>query len=228
MPQPDGTQKAMEVHDLRRSERGTGEGPSAVVHPRQHHDQRHRADTTVTGVDGATIKVKYKDGEKMIVVPPNAPIVRYEIGERRRPQAGRGIHRDCAATKKPDGTLEAGAHQRRPRRHGAAVTGCNRSGGAWRAGARIFISPIFHHLPKKRADTLPPTAQTMEFAEESRGRIAPLDWHAHCKIIAGPAALMRRQRWGRADVHVRQSFRSEARTEPHRLLVRPPRQPDRA
>ena len=50
--------------------------------------------------------VKYKDGEKKIVVPPDAPIVRYEIGGRADLKAGAGFA-VLAATKKPDGTLEA-------------------------------------------------------------------------------------------------------------------------
>jgi hypothetical protein len=36
----------------------------------------------VTGVDGSTMTVKFKGGEKKIVVPPNVPIVRYEIGSK--------------------------------------------------------------------------------------------------------------------------------------------------
>ena len=78
------------------------------------------AGATVTGVDGAAIKLKYKDGEKMIVVPPNVPIVRYEIGSAGRPQGRRGLHRagrDQEAGRHAGG----GAHQRRPRRRGAAV-----------------------------------------------------------------------------------------------------------
>ena len=51
--------------------------------------------------------VKYKDGEKKIVVPPNVPIVRYEIGEQGRAQGRARNSRSLAATKKPDGTLEA-------------------------------------------------------------------------------------------------------------------------
>ena len=107
MPQPDGTQKALEVHIFPEAMRGTGEGHRPLATAGQHHDQRRAAGATVTGVDGATIKVKYKDGEKKIVVPPNVPIVRYEIGSAATSRPGAAFTVP-AATKKPDGTLEAG------------------------------------------------------------------------------------------------------------------------
>ena len=50
--------------------------------------------------------VKYKDGEKRIVVPPDTPIVRYEIGGKSDLKAGARFT-VLAATKKADGTLEA-------------------------------------------------------------------------------------------------------------------------
>ena len=92
MPQPDGTQKALEVHIFPEAMRGTGEGhrPYAPV-PGSTMTNGTVAGATVAGVDGSAIKVKYKDGEKKIVVPPNAPIVRYEIGSARRSQARRAI-----------------------------------------------------------------------------------------------------------------------------------------
>jgi hypothetical protein len=49
--------------------------------------------------------VKYKDGEKVIVVPPNVPIVRYEIGSAADLKAGAAFT-VLAATRKPDGALE--------------------------------------------------------------------------------------------------------------------------
>ena len=61
---------------------------------------------TVTGVDGAAVKLKYKDGEKLIIVPPNVPIVRYEIGSAADLKPGAAFT-VTAATQKPDGTLEA-------------------------------------------------------------------------------------------------------------------------
>src|ERR1700682_2741520 len=83
MPQPDGSQQALEVHIYPEQMRGTGEGhrPYAPV-PNSTMTNGSAAGATVSGVDGSTIVVKYKDGEKKIVVPPNIPIVRYEIGSK--------------------------------------------------------------------------------------------------------------------------------------------------
>ncbi|MEA3027018.1 MAG: hypothetical protein QOF91_2303 [Alphaproteobacteria bacterium] len=107
MPQPDGTQKAMEVHIFPEAMRGTGEGhrPYAPVKDSTMTNGT-AAGTTVTEIDGSVIKVKYKDGEKTIIVPPNTPIVRFEIGGPAdlRPGAAFTV---TAATKRPDGTLEA-------------------------------------------------------------------------------------------------------------------------
>jgi len=107
MPQPDGSQKALEVHIFPEQMRGTGEGhrPYAPV-PNSTMTNGSASGATVTGVDGAAMLVKYKDGEKKIVVRPGVPIVRYEIGGRGDLKAGARFT-VTAATKKPDGTLEA-------------------------------------------------------------------------------------------------------------------------
>jgi hypothetical protein len=107
MPQPDGSQKALEVHIFPEAMRGTGEGhrPYAPV-PNSTMTNGAAVGATVTGVDGSTITLKYKDGEKKIVVPPNVPIVRYEIGSAGDLKAGAAFT-VLAATKKPDGSYEA-------------------------------------------------------------------------------------------------------------------------
>ncbi|HZT63635.1 MAG TPA: hypothetical protein VFA36_10905 [Burkholderiales bacterium] len=107
MPQADGTQKALEVHIFPEQMRGTGEGhrPYAPV-ANSTMTNGSAAGMTVAGVDGSTITVKYKEGEKKIVVPSNVPIVRYEIGNKGDLKAGAKFT-VLAATKKPDGTLEA-------------------------------------------------------------------------------------------------------------------------
>jgi len=106
MPQPDGTQKALEVHIFPEAMRGTGEGHRPFTTPGSTMTNGTAAGATVTGVDGAAIKVKYKDGEKTIVVPANVPIVRYEIGSTADLKPGAAFT-VLAATKKPDGTMEA-------------------------------------------------------------------------------------------------------------------------
>lgn len=107
MPQPDGSQRALEVHIFPEQMRGTGEGhkPYAPV-PNGTMTNGAVSGAVVTGVDGMTIMVKYKGGEKKIIVPPNAPIVRYEIGGQGDLKPGARFT-VLAATRKPDGTLEA-------------------------------------------------------------------------------------------------------------------------
>jgi hypothetical protein len=107
MPQPDGSQKALEVHIFPEEMRGTGEGhrPYAPV-PNGTMTNGTASGVTVTGVNGATITVKYKDGEKTIVVPPDAPVVRFEIGGAADLKPGAHFT-VLAATKRPDGSFEA-------------------------------------------------------------------------------------------------------------------------
>jgi hypothetical protein len=79
MPQPDGTQRALEVHVFPESMRGTGEGHR----PFDLEPQSTMTNGTVgavTGSVGRTLTVTYKGGEKTIVVPPNTPVVTYEQG----------------------------------------------------------------------------------------------------------------------------------------------------
>jgi hypothetical protein len=106
MPQADGSQKALEVHIFAESQRGTGEGHRPWDGAPNSTMTNGTAGTAVTGVDGPTITVKYKDGEKKIVVGPAVPIVRYEIGSLSELKPGASFS-VIAATKKPDGTFEA-------------------------------------------------------------------------------------------------------------------------
>lgn len=108
MPQPDGSQKALEIHIFPEQMRGTGEG-HRPYEPVANSTMTNGAASgaTVAGVDGATMTVRYKDGEKKIVVPPGIPIVRYEIGGDGDLKAGARFT-VLAATRKPDGTFEAG------------------------------------------------------------------------------------------------------------------------
>jgi len=107
MPQPDGSLKAMEVHIFPEQMRGTGDGhrPYAPV-ANSTMTNGTASGAIVAGVNGSTILVKYKDGEKKIVVPPNVPILRYEIGSRSDLKPGAHFT-VLAATKKPNGVLEA-------------------------------------------------------------------------------------------------------------------------
>jgi hypothetical protein len=81
MPQPDGSQKALEVHIFAESMRGTGEGFRGWDGAPNSTMTNGTVGAAISGVDGPVITVKYKDGEKKIVVTPNVPIVRYEIAD---------------------------------------------------------------------------------------------------------------------------------------------------
>jgi len=108
LPQPDGTQKAVEVHIFAESQRGTGDGHRTNWDGAPGGTMTNGAvGQTVSSVDGPVITVKYKDGDKKVVVGPNVPIVRYEIGDKSELKPGAAIS-VVAATKKPDGTFTAG------------------------------------------------------------------------------------------------------------------------
>jgi uncharacterized protein (DUF2141 family) len=107
MPEPDGTQKALAVHIFPEAQRGSGEGFRAWdLRPNSTMTNATVADT-VTGTDGQNITVKYKDGEKKVVVPPDTPIVAFVTGDKTELKPGAKII-IFAATKKGDGTLETG------------------------------------------------------------------------------------------------------------------------
>lgn len=102
MPQPDGTQKAIEVHIFPESMRGTGEGFRPWTHPGSTMTNG-TVGATVAGVSGQTITVTYKGGEQKIVVAPGTPIVRFEIGDMGALKPGAAFS-VIAALKQPDGS----------------------------------------------------------------------------------------------------------------------------
>ena len=106
MPQPDGSQKAIAVHLFPEAQRGAAEGFSPWdLRPNSAMTNATVAET-VTGNDGQNILVKYKDGEKKIVVPPDATIVTFAAGDRSELKPGAKIL-IFRTVKKDDGTLEA-------------------------------------------------------------------------------------------------------------------------
>jgi hypothetical protein len=103
--QPDGSQKAVEVHIFPESMRGTGEG---------HYDWDLRPNTkmtnanveqTVGGVEGPVLTVKYKDGEKKVLVTPETAVVTYVNGDKADLKPGTKIFVG-AAKKGADGTWQ--------------------------------------------------------------------------------------------------------------------------
>ena len=106
MPEPDGTQKALAVHIFPETQRGVAEGfrpwdlrPNSTM-------TNATVAQTVAGTDGQNILVKYKEGEKNVVVPPVTPIVTFLPGDKSELKPGVKII-IFGATRKDDGTLEA-------------------------------------------------------------------------------------------------------------------------
>jgi len=107
MPLADGSQKALEVHIFPEAMRGTGEGhrgwdlqPSSTM-------TNGNVEKTMASSDGQVLTLKYKDGEKQIVVPAGIPIVSYVPGEVSELKAGAKIF-ISAAKKLPDRFLRTG------------------------------------------------------------------------------------------------------------------------
>jgi hypothetical protein len=106
MPQSDGTQKALAVHIFPENQRGAAEGFRPWdLRPNSTMTNATVAET-VKGTDGQNIVVKYKDGEKKVVVPPDTPIVTFVAGDKSDVKAGSKII-IFGAVKKEDGMLEA-------------------------------------------------------------------------------------------------------------------------
>jgi hypothetical protein len=107
MAQPDGTQRALEVHIFPEAMRGTGEGHTPWdLQPNSTMTNGNIADA-VTAVDGQTLMVKYKDGEQKIFVPTTAPIVSYIVSDKSDLKVGAKVF--IVAAKQPDGTLQGRA-----------------------------------------------------------------------------------------------------------------------
>jgi hypothetical protein len=106
LPQPDGSQRALHVHVFLDAMRGVAEGHR----PWDVQPTSTMTNATVAEVaaapSGQTLMVKYKDGEKKIVVAPGTPVVRYVPGDRSELKPGAHIF-IIAAMKQPDGTLSA-------------------------------------------------------------------------------------------------------------------------
>ena len=105
MPQPDGSQKAIQVMIFSELQRGTGEGHRPWDRPGTTMTNA-TVETTVASVDGQVVTVKYKDGEQKILIAPEAVLRAYVVGSRDELKMGTRIA-ISRAQKKPDGTYEA-------------------------------------------------------------------------------------------------------------------------
>jgi hypothetical protein len=107
MPQPDGSQKAFAIHIFMDAQRGV------VADRFLEWDSRPGSTMTnanvanmVIGKDGQELLVKYKDGEKKVIVPPGIPIASYTPGSAADLKVGAKVF-VAAARKEPDGSLTA-------------------------------------------------------------------------------------------------------------------------
>jgi Domain of unknown function (DUF5666) len=103
MPQPDGSLSAVEVHIFPEAMRGTGEGHYPWDLQPQSTMTNANVEQVVSAIDGRTLTLKYKDGEKKITVPANAPIVTYVPGDKGDIKPGAKVF--IVAVKQADGTL---------------------------------------------------------------------------------------------------------------------------
>jgi len=106
IPQPDGSQRAIQVTILAESQRGLSEGHRPWDARPNSTMTNGTVDQTVGSVDGQVVMIKYKDGEKKIVVPPDAIIRAYVVGDKSELKPGARIA-IVRALKKSDGALEA-------------------------------------------------------------------------------------------------------------------------
>jgi hypothetical protein len=107
VPQPDGTQKAVELRIFPDSMRGNGDGHRPGWPGAPNGTMTNGAvGQTVTSVDGPVLTVRFKDGEKKLIVGPSVPVQRLEISDSRELKSG-AVVAAAAATKQPNGTFTA-------------------------------------------------------------------------------------------------------------------------
>ena len=105
VPQANETQRALRITVFPEQLRGLGEGfrpwdrtPGATM-------TNATVAETVTSVDGQVVAVKYKDGDKRIVIPPDARILAYVPGTRDELKVGAAVA-VTRAKRKLDGSWE--------------------------------------------------------------------------------------------------------------------------
>src|SRR5580698_2845290 len=104
MPQPDGTQKAVEIHIFPEAMRGTGEGHRPWDLMPNSTMTNATVDTQVAVSDGQKLVLKYKDGDKTFVVPSNVVVVTFAPGAMSDLKPGAKIFVP-AGTKEADGSV---------------------------------------------------------------------------------------------------------------------------
>ena len=109
MPEPDGSQRAVSINIFPETARGLGDG----FHPYDLQPNSTMTNAAVSELveanDGRTLMVKYKDGEKKIIVTPQTQVSTFGPGSKDdlRP----GVKVIVSATRLDDGSLESKAMQ---------------------------------------------------------------------------------------------------------------------
>jgi hypothetical protein len=104
VPGPDGVQNAVEVHVFPENMRGTGEGSRPYdLRPNSSMTNATVAESVV-GNDGHTLLIKYKDGEKKVLVSPETPVVTYVPADKSDLKPGAKVI--AFMRKLPDGSFE--------------------------------------------------------------------------------------------------------------------------
>jgi len=104
-PQADGSQKAVSINIFPESARGLGEGFRPWDQAPNGTMTNAAVAEAVAAPDGQTLLLKYKDGEKKIIVPPTATIATFGPGDKSEVKPGVAVA--ISAVTKPDGSLEA-------------------------------------------------------------------------------------------------------------------------
>jgi hypothetical protein len=107
MPQPDGTQKAVEIHIFPEALRGTNEGHRPWDLMPNSTMTNASISSEVTSSDGKELVLKYKDGEKKFIVPANIEVVGFVPAATTDLKAGEKVFIP-GAKKQADGTAVAG------------------------------------------------------------------------------------------------------------------------
>jgi hypothetical protein len=104
VPGADGSNNAVEVHVFPEDMRGTGEGSRPYdLKPNSSMTNATVAESVV-GNDGHTLMIKYKDGEKKVIVSSDTPVVTYVPADKSDLKPGAKV---IAFMKKlPDGSFE--------------------------------------------------------------------------------------------------------------------------
>jgi hypothetical protein len=105
VPGPDGGANAIEVHVFPEDMRGTGEGSRPFdLRPNSTMTNATVAETVVSN-EGHVLTIKYKGGEKTVVVSPETPVVTYVPADRSELKPGAKVI--AFIKRRPDGSFEA-------------------------------------------------------------------------------------------------------------------------